>query len=540
MTTPKQIFHAVMQPESRRYLYVGVIAVFALGVLALSGGSDNRQVTTGEQGGGSDDIQAGESVPGDSLSPDAEATGAAGSGKAGSKAGAKAAGTRVGVDIPISETEMAVGMFYVTNPGNANSAAGFNNIGRINQRRGWDAMVAEVNKKPPFGRKVKPVYYSTSEEDALSKGDALWDEACAHWTKDNKIFLAWSVGPEPLRACLTKAYMGKGVAQVGSGTGDSYAKTFKDHPWYVEHNTPAVDRLATFVVDQLFDRGYFQSCRPDSKQALSCVDGKPRIALLRYHYPSYRAAAATLKKALASHGLALCDGCEFEATHSTTNLAEQLDDATEAASAVLNCKSTHTANSSVPGTPPGPCTHVLFLSSTYGCRLSAFYAQAAEDQDFRPRLGLNSLDCPSFIKDYWTLQTGNEKYYNQFPASILVSHDPGDYETPTPAFQECKAIFVKAGETFGGEDDASNAKEREVPAYCDTAWYHLAAFNAAGKDLSLNAWLGGVANSGFVKSANTYLMRTTATRHDGAGAVRIGDWDAGGKRFRPLTGDVPV
>ena len=538
MVSPRQILSSLRAPENRRYLFVTVVTTILLALLALSGGTDNSRITTQERADGTGAIEPGEPLPGENLSPDAVATGAAGSGKttAASKSGSGAVGTKVGVDIPISETEMAVGVFIVTNPGNANNAAGFGGIGQVNQKRGWETMAAEVNKKPPFGRKVKLVPYATSEENALSKGDAMYDEMCSHWTQDNKVFLVWTTGPDVLRSCLTKA----NVAMVGSGSGDSYAKTFKDYPWYVEHNSAALDRLATFVVDQLWEQGYFQSCRPDSKQDLSCVDGKPRIALLRYQYPSYLAAAAALKKALARHGLALCDGCEFEATHSGTNLAEQLDDATEAASAVLNCKSTHTATNSVPGTPPGPCTHVMFLSSQQGCRLSTFYAQGAEDQNFHPRLGLNSLDCPSFMKDYWSNNTGDPKYYNQFPASVLVSNDPGDFEIRPAAFQECKTIFQKAGETFGGSDDTANSKEGVIPIYCDTAWYHLAAFNAAGKNLSLDAWLTGVANTGLIKSAGTYLMRTTATRHDGAGAIRLGDWDAGARKFRQLTGDIPV
>ena len=528
---------ALIADPKRLMPVAAIILVLALIGIFPTGGSSGRITTDG----GKDSASGLEPGQG-GLEASAGAAGEAVTGTSPGAAAKRAGGTltgggsKVGVDIPISDTEMAVGVFIITNPGNANNAAGFGGIGQVDQKRAWETMAAEVNKNPPFGRKVKLVPYSSTEENALAKGDALWEEACAHWTRDNKVFMVWSVGPEPLRSCLTKAK----VAQVGSGTGDSYAKTFKDYPWYVEHNTPAVDRLATFVVDQLWEQGYFQSCRPDSKQELSCVDGKPRIALLRYQYPSYRAGAAALKNALAKYGLALCDGCEFEATHSTTNLAEQLDDATEVQSAVLKCKGTNTATSSVPGTPPGPCTHVMFLSSLYGCRLSTFYAQAAEDQGFHPRLGLNSLDCPDFMSSYWTTNTGDQKYYNQFPASLVVSHSPDDFGIRTPAYQECRAIFEKSGETFGGADDTANSKEGQITTYCDTAWYHLAAFNAAGQNVNLDTWLTGVANTGSIKSAGTYLMRTTATRHDGAGAIRIGDWDGAAKKFKPITGDIPV
>ena len=522
-------------PFAAILLVLGVIGLFA------TGGSQSGSVTTG--GSGSDSatgLEPGEAGENSELATGGTPGGPT-SGRTSRRGGTNpGGGTKVGVDVPISETEMAVGILYVTNPGASNDAAGFTGSGeddQLDQKKAWDLMVDEVNKKPPFGRKVKPVYFSTSEENAIAKGDALWEEMCAHWTQDNKVFLAWVAGPEPLRACMTKAR----VAQVGSGSGSSYEKTFKDYPWYIEHNSAALDRMSVFEVDQLWERGYFQSCRPDSKQELSCVDGKPRIALLRYQYPAHLAAAANMKKALASHGLALCDGCEFEATHSDLNLAEQLDDANEAESMILSCKSPHTANSSVPGTPPGPCTHVMFLGGS-GCRLATFYAWRAEDQGYHPRLGLNSVDCATNMRDFARNNFRDDKYYNQFTASLLVGHDPGDFEIRPSGFQECKAVFEKGGFTFGGPGDEDNSKQDQIPGYCDTAWYHQAAFNAAGKDLDLNAWLNGVANTGLIKSAGALLMRTTATRHDGASAVRIGDWDAGGncRCWKVVTGDVPV
>lgn len=528
MTSPKQILDALRKPESIRYLVIGVIGVAVLGVLALSGGSDpdKKQVTTGEEASGAESPE--EVLPGESP----EGTAADGSKTARAKAGAKAApGTKVGADIPISETQIAVGMIYVTNPGTFNSAAGFTGIGQVNQKRALELMVKEVNKNAPFGRRVVPVFYSTSEENAVSKGETLWEEACAHWTKDNKIFLAWASGTDTLKACLTK----NRVAQIGQGTGFSYDKTFKDYPWYIEHNASALDRMAQFEVDQLHERGYFSKCKTTSKTELACVDGQPRIALIRYDLPSYKAGAAKMKSALASHGLSLCNGCEFEMTlGATADVQAQLDDATEIQNAIASCKSPHTA----PGASPGPCTHLLFLGSNAGCRQQAFYMQPAEQQQFRPRIGLNSLDCGGAFWD----RNGHPEYRdNQYKESILVGHIPGSlFDIEPPAFAECKKIFTDGGETFGGSDDTANNKEGQIDGYCDTAWYHIAAFNTVGKTVTLDTFLNGVANTGLVKSAGTFLMRTTATRHDGASAIRIGEYDLGCRCHKPVTGDIPV
>jgi hypothetical protein len=165
--------------------------------------------------------------------------------------------------------------------------------------------------------------------------------------------------------------------------------------------------------------------------------------------------------------------------------------------------------------------------------------QPAEQQRFRPRLGLNSLDCGG---DFWDSRGRPEYADNQYKESLLVGHIPGGFDLRPAAYQECKKIFEAGGETFGGSDDTANNKEDQIDGYCDTAWYHIAAFNAIGKTLNLDTFLDGVANTGLVKSAGTFLMRTTANRHDGAGAVRIGVWDAGGgcRCHKPVTGDIPV
>lgn len=536
MTSPAQILNSLRAPENRRYLLVTVVTTLLLAFLALSGGTDAPKVTTGDVASGP---EAGQEAlaPGESLAPGAAGqTGTAGTatkGKAARKGSGAGAGETVGLP-PITDTQIKVGIQYVEDPGTANQAAGFAGIGQVDQKRGWEAMIKEVNRSAPFGRKVVPVYYSFTTADLTSKGGpAINAEACAKWTKDDRVFIAWTSGDDNLRACLTK---GK-VAMLGGGSGFSYEQTFKDYPWLVEHNSSALDRMAEFEVDQLFERGFFAKCKPDPSTA-PCVDGKPRIGLIRYDQPSYKAGAIRMKKALASHGLQLCSGCEFEVTYSSDSVPAQLDDATEVNSAINNCRLPHSA----PGAPDGPCTHMLFLGSTAGVRITLFYVQRAEDQGYRARLGFNSLDAPSAVRDFFASADQGEKYNHQFENSILVSSGPADFDLLPAAFKDCMKLWTDAGETFGGSDDSAGNKDGQIDGFCDTAWYHIAAFNAAGRTVTLDSWLNGVANTGLVKSAGTFLMRTTANRHDGAGAVRVGDYDAGGAChcWKPVTGDIPV
>lgn len=423
---------------------------------------------------------------------------------------------------PITDTTIKVGFTYVEDPGTANAAAGFGGIGQIDQKRGWEAMIREVNRNPPFGRKIAPVWFSQTTDEITSKGqERVEQEACAHFTQDNKVFMVWDgflVGQETFQACATKAK----VPEIGGGGGLSYSQTYRDYPYVVDPFSAALDRMAAFQVDQLHAHGFFSKFKDNALPYTpqKPADGKPRIGLIRYDQPSYKAGAKTMKARLAAHGLSLCAGCEFEVSYSSDNPQEQLDDATEVNSAIQSCKSKG-------------CTHMLFLGSTAGVRITLFFVDGAEKQQYRPRLGLNPLDAPTAVRDFLGASS-----YPQFRQSILITDGPNEFDVKTPAFKRCKKIFEEAGETFSG-DEAAN-KEGQIPFWCDTTWYFQAAMQATGRTLSLESWLNGVATHAPVESASNYLMQTKADRHDGSGAIRVGEWFDDCSCFKPTSGVIPV
>lgn len=64
-------------------------------------------------------------------------------------------------------------------------------------------MIADINRDPPFGRKVVPVWYSQTENEVSSKGgERVAQEACAHFTQDNEVFMVWvgTMAPERTRS----------------------------------------------------------------------------------------------------------------------------------------------------------------------------------------------------------------------------------------------------------------------------------------------------------------------------------------------------
>ena len=443
--------------------------------------------------------------------------------------GGSSAPESVGVDpdevppknVAITNEVVKVGIFYLEDPGAANAAAGFGGVGEVDQKRAWDAMIKEINKSPPFGRKVVPVYYSQTTDEFTSKGaERVWQEACAKWTQDNKVFMAWA-SDDALNPCLAKA----GVAQIGLSGGFSWSKTYKDFPLLAEPMDAAIDRLAEFEVERLVKQNFFKEFKDNAPPYTpqEPVDGKPRIGLIRYDQPSYDAAAASMKKALAKHGLSVCGGCEFEIAYSSDNVPEMLDDATEVNAAIQNCKSR----------PDGPCTHMLFLGSTNGVRITIFFLDGAEKQAYRPRLGFNPLDAPTAAYDFLGPSANP-----QMIDSMLVADSAEEFNVKTDAFKRCKKIFEDAGETFSG-DEAAN-KEDQIPFYCDTAWYYRAAMLKAGQQLSGSSWLHGIESVDPVPSASVSRLQTKPGRHDGSSAIRVGVWDEGCHCYKPKTGIIPV
>jgi hypothetical protein len=505
---------------------LATVVLIAAIVGASTGGVDDSSPTSSKTASDSGDPLTSSTIPGEdgkTTTKDGTRVGGRAAAPGARPGSAPVDGDDVGRVVAVNKPEIKVGITYLEDPGTANAAAGFGGVGQIDQKRGWEAVVKDINANLPYGRKIIPVWYSQTTEELTSKGgDRIEQEACAKFTQDSPVDFVWSGGllgsDGPFVSCSTKAKL----PLIGSGGGLSYAQTFKDAPYLVEPASAALDRMAAFQVDQLYDAGFFKGFKENSPPYTpqKPADGKPRIGLIRYDQPSYKAGAATMRARLAAHGLSLCAGCEFEIAYSSDNVQEQLDDATEVNAAIQSCKSKG-------------CTHMLFLGSTNGLRITLFFIDGAEKQQYRPRLGFNPLDGPTVVRDFL-----GSPSYPQFRDSMMVTWDPFEFGTRTPAYQRCHKIFEDAGETFEG-DEASN-KEAQIPYYCDTAWYFRAALEAAGPSLDLDSWLDGVHTMKPADASGTYLMQTKSGRHDGVGAIRLGKWDDNCHCFKPITGVIPV
>lgn len=423
--------------------------------------------------------------------------------------------------VALTKDAIKVGIAYNKDPGAANAAAGFSNIGQVDQKRAWDIMIADYNRNPVNGRKIVPVYYATTTDDITSKGqDRLEQEACAHYTQDNKVFLVWGgiLGGDVLATCLTKA----GVPLIGLG--NSSRKTFERFPYAVDPTGTAMERMAEFEVEHLVRQGFFKGFKdnqlPYTPQ--KPADGKARIGLIRYNEPEWDAGAAAMKARLAKHGLSLCSGCEFEISYSSSDVQEQLNDATEVNAAIQNCK----------GRPDGPCTHMLFLGSTAGVRITIFFLDGAEKQQYRPRLGFNPEDAPTAAAGFL-----GEAAYPQMLQSMIVTDGPDEFAVRTDAWKDCKRLMEDGGQEV--PDDDTNI-QGQITIYCDAVWYTRGVLQKAGPTLTLASFMDGVDSAPPTPSSAVYLMQTRAGRHDGSGAIRAGAWSDDCDCFKPKTGIIPV
>jgi hypothetical protein len=447
---------------------------------------------------------ASRSATGRSTAP--KAAGAKPSGASGGSAAGAASNGSDGASGPsapgVTDTEIKVGLAYDQNAGATNAALGVAPaIGQIDFKRAYDALIAEVNRTGGVaGRKLKPVYFVT-DSLAGKTTDTIMAEACSFFTQDNRVFGVLISGNDALRACMTKA----GVVQVANGGGLSDSQTFKDYPYLVETGVPAIDRMARFKAEALKNAGYYGEGRDGPLPPTTPF----KLGVILYDDPVFQRTLGVMKKELSAKGISVAKTIAIKRADSNDQLGDEI---AAIRSAALQFKSENV-------------THVEFLALN-NAFLQWQFMQSSENQLFRPRYGLSSIDggqalatllagdAPSQLKS--AVSTG------WFPLFDVTASDyTGDKELPT--LRRCKKILSDAGETFGDGDPTRN-KEAQAASICDSFFYFQAALTLGGKQVTPQSWLAGVAKLDGLGSAATFVLKTTAERHDAPGAYKDVRW----------------
>jgi hypothetical protein len=397
-----------------------------------------------------------------------------------------------------------VGLIYDVNQGATNAALGAAPaIGQINTRRAYDALIAEVNHTGGVaGRKLKPVYFTL---DSLSGKSTATNSAeeCAAFTqdKDKRVFGVLTSGTDDLRSCLTKA----GIVQVANGVGTSDSETYKSFPYLIETGSPALDRMLRFKVDALKNAGFYAEGRDGPLPPTTPF----RLGVVHYDQPVFQRGLATMKKELSARGITLAESVSIKPAESNDQIGDEI---AAIRSAALKFKEDNV-------------THVEFLA-TNNAFLQWQFMQSAEQQLYRPRYGLSSNDGGQALAVLLAKDAPNQ-LKSSLSAGWFPLFDVGaaDYsgDKELPGLRRCKKILSEAGETFGDGDPTRN-KEAQASIVCDAFFYLQAALTLGGKQVTPQSWLAGVAKLDNLGSAATFVMRTTAERHDAMGAYKDAKW----------------
>ena len=406
-----------------------------------------------------------------------------GSGSTAASGSAPAAPGAPRVSPGITDKEILVGTIYANNGGAANAAFGYAGIGQIDFKRMWEAVIADINKTGIAGRKIKPIWYVVEGTDFSTTTDTHNQRACATWTEDNRVFLAFASGTV-LNPCLAK----KGVPQIVS-TGGGDTQEFRTYPRLFSVAGMASDRVGRVVVDRLHDKGYYKGAK---------------LGLVVYTQPTFERAAKIYVEELTERGVKVAQTANIKPRANTNGAGDEI---AAIRSAVLKFKTEG-------------ITHVQFVSDN-SAWVQLNFMKSAQDQQFFPKYGLNSNDggmaLATLLGPDGRQQLRNSVGVGWFPIFDVRAQDLPD----SAPLARCKKIARDAGQDFS---DPTRNTEAQAAGVCDAMFFFKEAMERGLPDLTNDSFrIGAEKVKGFAV-ANTFRSSMSATRHDGVGSVRLMEW----------------
>ena len=397
-----------------------------------------------------------------SFSPAASAgPSAPGSGTTGTTGGDGASG-------PEDRSPLAVGVLVTDDYSNGPQAQVFG-VTTGNNRKQAQAVIDDINKTGGVaGRPIRPVFANYSSTSTENQNAAV----CEKLTKDEPVtFVINGVinAGQELGTCFAKA----GVFLIGGAAGLSDAKDLANFKGFYYH--PAIinaTRLGPIFVSQLQTSGWFGS--------------KPRVGIV--YQPGEAAARAvkeSLRPALAKAGHEVVTEAQPKSTEDMQGI-------------VLQFKSKE-------------IDHVMFLDGGGG--VYTFFAQAAEQQGYRPKLGITTYDVPAVTQTL--VPPGQLAMTSGVGWAPTADVDSASQPPANAAKKKCAALMEKAGESTGNSLAASVAF-----GYCDTGFFlqRVAALAGGTDPARFRAAAGTLDRSfGSALAMGTFYRPGTA---DGAGVVR--------------------
>lgn len=374
--------------------------------------------------------------------------GSGGESTPGSSDGQQGAG-RMGPGVTADEIVIGIAIADEASKAGNENLLGASGMTQGDTERYYEIVRDDINRRGGIaGRKIRySVFrYSTADGAQVSQ---LEQEACARWTQDDRAFAAELTSSDNFLTCAERNQLAT-TADVLSTSDD---RTFATYPHHLQLSGMSLTRQMQIFPGGLDRQRYFEPGY--------------RLGIVTYDHPAFaRAVDGTLVPALQRLGKQVHTDIQ-RVTYLNSN--EELGQLTaEMQSAVLRFKSQG-------------ITHVLIVEAN--ALLTLLFTRSAENQDYRPRYGLNSQNGPTAI-------AGNVPPA-QFRRAIGVGWAPQldvpASELPANAARDrCFAMYAKEGQKPA---DANNGAI--MAGICERMEFLKAAVEAGGPDVTIDSFARG-------------------------------------------------
>jgi len=376
-----------------------------------------------------------------------------------------------------------IGYSTVRDASTATAGLGFSGFATGDMDAQMAAITAYANSHGGLlGRKIVLVNHDTHFVDSANNPSASTEAACNTWTQDHHVFAALdlvslSYNSNAMATCLAKHH----TLLISTGDSDGSAASYAQPYGPFSADVISLERYLPGLVDRLVAMGFF--ARWDTATGGPGV-APVKIGLMHFEDAAGNRYAASLKKALARHGMTITDEVTF--TDGVTTSAQG------GSAAVLKFRQ-------------DGITHV------FDANLGFF--ETAASQHYYPRMSVDDfVNTPAGLAS----QPGIAKVlHGAMGAGTAPAIEVPNPPDTTSSATLCKQIMRSAGLDF------SNAYTLAVMlSECDAVFLLTAAVNRGG-ELSPAGFRRGLEALGtsFLPTL-TYRSKFSATKHDGAGAIR--------------------
>ena len=321
------------------------------------------------------------------------------------------------------------------------------------------------------GRKFNPIWYPL-DAGSPDTNDVASQKACAHFTQDNKTFVAFVTALNVYLECVKKSGMVSVTFSLVSGDDGKYTQ----YPRYYDVSAIDTNSFIRNMIDALVAQNYFSPW--DTKNGAP-GSAPVKLGLLIPDTPGWDAVLkAVYLPALAATGHPV-DPNDVQRWHLPESAAGNSQAVSQISSAVLRFRS-------------DGVTHVLPTDDNG----LAFFSGAAEPQQFRPRYGVSTANAAQVF-------AGSLVPYAQLNGAVGFGWNPSEDLPVTtdfdktglagPGRKHCLAVLQAAGVTYAD----ANAKTAAL-LICDMFYSIRDSINAipAGTPINGTTFMKGLESLG--------------------------------------------